>query len=56
MGGPKDEHDDDDEDFATPPLSFKGSDEFLSELPKLESDKEELIKELESKKAEIQKQ
>ena len=56
MGGPKDEpHDDDDEAFVTPPQSNKSSDEFRLELPKLESDKEELIKELESKKAEVQK-
>jgi len=56
MGGLKDEDDDnDDEAFVTPPVSFKSSDEFELELPKLESDKEELIKELESKKAEIQK-
>ena len=54
--GPKDEHDDNDDDeaFVTPPVSFKSSDEFKLELPKLESDKEELIKELESKKAEVQ--
>ena len=56
MGGPKDEpHDDDDEAFVTPPQSNKDSDEFRLEFPKLESDKEELIKELESKKAEAQK-
>jgi len=59
MGGPKDEpHDDDDDNdeaFVTPPQSNKSSDEFILELPKLESDKEDLIKELESKKAEVQK-
>ena len=56
MGGPKDEHDDDDEDFATSPIvSSKSSDEYILELPKLESEKEKLIKELESKKAEVQK-
>ena len=56
MGMPKDEpHDDDDEAFVTPPQSNKSSDEFRLELPKLESDKEKLINELQSKKAEVQK-
>ena len=45
---------DDDGAFVTPSQSSKSSDEFRLELPKLESDKEKLIKELESKKAEVQ--
>ena len=56
IGGPKDEpHDNDDEAFVPPPQSNKSSDEFRLELPKLESDKEELIKELESKRQRLKR-
>ena len=52
MDKPKDEHDDNDEGFVTPVGSRKTSDDYRKELAKLESEKEKLIKELESKKAE----
>ena len=54
LWGPKDEHDDDndEEGFVTP---RKTSDDYRLELAKLESGKEKLIKELESKKVEVQK-
>ena len=56
MDKPKDEHDDDDKDegFVTPPVgSRKTSDDYRIKLAKLESEKEKLMEDLESEKAEL---
>ena len=56
---PKDEHDDDDdndEGFVTPPVgSRKTSDDYRLELAKLKTEKEKLMEDLESEKAELLK-